>query len=631
MHPKQILIVDDDPNIRKTLRDILTLKGYRPETAETGEAAIEHIRHNPSALVLLDLRLKDMSGLDVLKEIKARSPRTECILLTGYASQRSAIEAVNLGAYSFLQKPYELDQLLLVIRRAIEKQAAEQEVLEYRTHLETLVDQRTQELLQAKKMAETAQAKAESASRAKSQFLANMSHELRTPLNIVLGYTQLLKQAKNLTEKQVTDLTTIHKSGEHLLTLITDILDISKIEAGKVELTPHDFYLPGMLNSLIDMTRMRADQKALSVHAFVDTTLPHTVSCDEKRLRQILLNLLANAVKYTLQGTIRFRVSVLDQCHPSTADATQQARILFEVEDTGIGIPADRLQQIFEPFQQVSEAHFQSEGTGLGLAISRQLVRQMGGELHVESQPERGTRFSFELLLPVTAQQPVLASPPKWQYVTGYRGPKCKMLIVDDRSENLRLLVDMLAPLGFELSTAQDGEEALRLARQDIPDIILMDAVMPKMNGLTVTRQLRQDPDTQQIIIIIISASAFELNRQQSRAAGCHDFLAKPLSLDELLQTLDRHLPLEWEFAELAPQHKEEEEERPLVYPEREALAALLELAQRGSLRAILNWLEKLEKSHQKYQPFVAKMQSMAKAFEMESMCAALEIRLGKE
>ena len=624
MHPEQVLIVDDDPNIRKSLLDILKLKGYVSEAVETGRAAIERVTHNMPAIVLLDLRLEDMSGLEVLRQIKILSSVTDCIVLTGYASQHSAIEAVNLGAYSYLQKPYDLDQLLLVIRRAIEKQKAEQEVIEYRIHLETLVEQRTQELIRAKELAEAAQVKAETASQAKSRFLANMSHELRTPLNAVLGYAQVLKRSKNLTEKQVAALNTIHRSGEHLLTLITDILDISKIEAGKLMLELRDFSLPGMLRNLMEMTRIRADMKSISFETELDAELPYMVSGDEKRLRQILLNLLGNAVKFTNEGTVTFRATI-GRNRGSETSLTPPLR--FEIEDTGIGIPPEHLQQIFEPFQQVGDLRVQGEGTGLGLAISKQIVREMGGELQVWSQVGQGTCFGFEIMLPVVSTIRAAEPAAKWQYVTGYRGHVRKVLVVDDKPENFTFLADLLTPLGFEILTAKNGMDSLRMAHQEHPDVILMDAMMPEMDGLTATRHLRRDLDTRDIVVMMISASVFEQDRQKSRDAGCHDFLTKPVSMDELLEKLGHHLSLTWEYAKRSREETETPSET-VTYPEREALLTLLDLARRGSPRGILAWLDALEKSEQKYRSFAATVRTMAKGFEIETICALLEAHL---
>ncbi len=622
MYPKPVLIVDDDPHIRKTLVDILTLKGYTPNAVETGEAAITSVTCSKPAVVVIELCLGDMSGLEVIKQIKALSSATECIVLTRCTEQRSAIEAVNLGVYSYLQKPYDPEQLLLVIHRAIEEQKTEQKIIKYRTHLETLVKQRTRELIEAKEIAEAAQTRAEANSLAKSQFLANMSHELRTPLNVVLGYTQMLKQAKNLTQKQIATLGTVHRSGEHLLTLITDILDISKIEAGKLELESRGFYLSGMLNNLIEMTRIRAELKSLTFHAILDIELPNAVSGDEKRLRQILFNLLGNAVKFTEQGRIIFRVKRLPLSSPSS-----QTRILFEVEDTGIGIPVDQLQRIFEPFQQVSDSRFQIEGTGLGLAISQQLVRQMGGELSVQSHIGQGTFFRFELVLPIVTIDILAAPPSNWSHVTGYLGQVRKVLLVDDKPENIRFLADVLIPLGFEIFTAENGLEALRMARRYRPDVVLMDVVMPEMDGLTATRQLRHDPETRNIVVIMISASAFEHDRQRSLNAGSDDFLIKPISLNDLLEKLRHHLSLEWEY-EKARQQEPDEDRGIVIYPERETLLTLLELAHRGAPRSILDWLDTLEEEERDYVPFVAKIRTMAQGFDIEGICSLLEAYL---
>src|SRR5919199_3130810 len=339
-------------------------------------------------------------------------------------------------------------------------------------NLETKVEQRTlelqennillqQEICDRKRAEEAAQA----ANRAKSEFLANMSHELRTPLNGILGYTQIFKKDKTLTEQQKNGIGIIHQCGEHLLTLINDILDLSKIEARKMELFPKDFYFSEFLECIAEICRIRAEQKGLVLIYETITPLPKVIRADEKRLRQVLINLLGNAVKFTDKGRVTFRVGY------------QEGKVRFQVEDTGIGIAPNQLEEIFLPFQQVGEYSRETEGTGLGLAISRQLVQMMGASLNVLSTLGKGSVFWLDLDLPEVDQGADVGKVDE-RPIIGFKGSKRKVLVVDDKWTNRSVLVNLLEPLGFEVVEATDGLDGLAKAPEFQPDLILMDLVM---------------------------------------------------------------------------------------------------------------------------------------------------------
>ena len=441
---------------------------------------------------------------------------------------------------------------------------------------------------------------AEAANRAKTEFLANMSHEFRTPLNSILGYAQILGKEETLSDQQSSGLETIQHSGEHLLALINDVLDMSKIEAGRMELEPSEFSIPEMLDNLAHIFRMRAEEKGIRFDYSASTDLPIGVWSDQKKLRQVLINLIGNGVKFTEAGQVSLKVS------------RQGERVRFQVIDTGIGIAPESLGEIFDPFKHAGDQRMYSEGTGLGLPISLQLVEMLGGHLQVESELGTGSVFWFDLELEeVSGFNPVAKLPQR--PITGYLGPRRRVLVVDDEIESRRLLVDLLGPVGFDVREAVGGRDGVDQAVSWRPDVLLMDLRMPGMGG---DERL---PDTT-MVTVVVSASVFAADRDKSVAVGATDFLAKPFHEDQLLEMLRIHLDLEWEHGEGIAEKESANVEQPIVPPDEDVLVAFLDLARSGNMLEIQRRAARLQEENVAYAPFVEKVTTLARQFNVNAV-----------
>jgi len=541
-----ILIVDDTLENLQLLSNTLTDQGYKIRGAAKGQMAIRTARSFPPDLILLDIKMPGMDGYEVCEHLKADEQTRDIpvIFISALDEVIDKVRAFQVGGVDYITKPFHVEEVLARIEHQLMIQ-----------RLSTQLQEQNKQLQQEIQERQKAEQAAAAANRAKSEFLANMSHELRTPLNAILGFTQLMNRNPQLTAEQRDFLEIINGSGEHLLELIDDILDLSKIEAGLIELNQKSFDLYRLLDNIEDLFQIQTEQKNLDFIVIVSPNVPQYIRTDEQKLRSCLLNLLSNAIKFTNYGGVTL-----------TVDKTKKSEssLQFSVSDTGLGIAPEELETLFDAFVQTSAGRATAGGTGLGLAITKNFVELMGGEIWVSSVLGEGTTFQFTIKLS-EADLSQVTNQPRQRVIGLEPGREMhRILVVDDTKANRLLLVKLLEPLSFEVREATNGLEGLAIWESWQPHLVFMDTRMPVMSGLEAIRQIRAKEKAlidcrytaryteesissnsqfrQATVIIVVTASVFEEKRGEILATGADDLVHKPFSEEIIFEKISQHL-----------------------------------------------------------------------------------------
>ena len=607
-----ILLIGEDNDALASSYDILNNSGFNVRSTDTGYAAIQSAEGSPPDLIIIDGKLREPEAVEMCGQLSANSQLQHIpILIIGPRDNPALMEqAFEAGSMDWLDTPVQTMELMTKVKAHLDLQ----QLRNGRAKLE-------------RQLARTKE-QAEAAIRAKSNFLSHMSHELRTPLNAILGFSRLMERNPNLTETQAENLGLIYQSGENLLRLINDVLDMSKIDAGNETLQLTVIDLPQLMQGVSVKFQSRAADKGLTFSLDLSPDLPRFIKCDENKLQQIMINLVGNSLKFTQTGGIEIKIRRQSDEKPRQTEGP--CNLVFEIRDTGSGIAPGDLNRIFDPFFKGKSYSTSTRGTGLGLTISRNYARLMEGDITAANCRDKGACFTFHVCVESsTAQEALPLEGPERIIGVEPGNIKCRVLVVDDDNINRMLLSELLMDVSLDVKKAEDGEKAVKLFSQWNPDIVLMDIRMPVMDGMTATKHIKATEMGRDTPIVALTGQTYEEDRLKIAAAGFDDYLRKPFEEQQLFDIMAKHLDVTFIRDKSHPP-----EESPSVKEEAITIDVLAQLPTPllTELRKIaleldlerFKWhLEQIQSSHPEIGASLSKLSNNFRFEEIYNLCGA--------